>query len=64
MLLQLQACSTIAAADLWNDLPQHIREAPSLSTFKTRLKPMFTPWCMKQYEPDLIVLHLILMIIF
>uniref|UniRef100_A0A669DR24 Reverse transcriptase domain-containing protein n=1 Tax=Oreochromis niloticus TaxID=8128 RepID=A0A669DR24_ORENI len=32
---------SIAAPNLWNNLPQHIREAPSLSTFKTHLKTHF-----------------------
>ncbi len=32
---------SVAAPKLWNDLPLHIRQAPSLSVFKTSLKTHF-----------------------
>ena len=34
----------IAAPRLWNQLPLDIRSAPSISAFKSRLKPTSTPW--------------------
>uniref|UniRef100_A0A3P9BFF7 Reverse transcriptase domain-containing protein n=1 Tax=Maylandia zebra TaxID=106582 RepID=A0A3P9BFF7_9CICH len=35
---------SIVAPKLWNNLPMHVREAPSLSTFKSRLKTHHCAW--------------------
>ena len=33
-----QNCSPVSGATVWNDLPPHVTSAPSLATFRQRLK--------------------------
>ena len=43
---------SVAAARVWNCLPQHVTSAPSLPTFRSRLKTHFFSRCYPAVKPE------------